>query len=546
MRIEFNKPQRETTYQVTLDVLKLSPCYLAFLITAEVPEIYMHQFWNTIKKIKDTDAYRFKLDKQKFRINTDVFCEILNICPRLPNQDFVEPPFKEEMVPSVKELGCMFGKSTDFMFQADNRDISYARKENMPYLRFTKVIINHFMSKDKTISIRIRINLYTIRDDSLLETLKYVSKIKDYQEYGALIPEHMINQSIKDSKEYKIYLAYATGAATPKKARKFKKPASPLKKRTLVTKKALAKVARSKEIELLSDVALLEEAQLKKALKISKRETTIHQVGTGLKPRVLDVSTADSSVSKNESWGDSGYEANEQGDDEDVLESDDDHEQADDERTKSDDEEEETQDDEYVHTPNDYVPTDDEMNDESEDVTQEEYERINEELYGDINVSLTDAEPTNKEKDAEEMIVVGHMNVNQEGTGNQVKDDAQATQKTEGRIPSSSISFDYVAKYFNFDNIPPVDTEVVSMLDIDVQHEVFFGKSVNFRPPRTWINKIAQAEKPPLSFDELMSTPIDFSAHVMNYLKIDNLTQEHLVGPAFNLLKGTLKNVIKL
>nr|GEU63456.1 putative reverse transcriptase domain-containing protein [Tanacetum cinerariifolium] len=33
-------------------------------------------------------------------------------------------------------------------------------------------------------------------------------------------------------------------------------------------------------------------------------------------------------------------------------------------------------------------------------------------------------------------------------------------------------------------------------------------------PPQKWISKIAQAEKPPLSFDELMSTPIDFSARV--------------------------------
>ncbi|GKA69025.1 hypothetical protein Tco_0775089 [Tanacetum coccineum] len=43
-RIEFTKPQREETYQVTLDALKLSPCYPAFLITVEVPEVYMHQF----------------------------------------------------------------------------------------------------------------------------------------------------------------------------------------------------------------------------------------------------------------------------------------------------------------------------------------------------------------------------------------------------------------------------------------------------------------------------------------------------------------------
>ncbi|GJY33689.1 hypothetical protein Tco_0418158, partial [Tanacetum coccineum] len=118
----------------------------------------------------------------------------------------------------------------DFMFQADNKEISSARKENMPYPRFTKVIINHFISKDKTISMRNVINLHTVRDDTLLGTLKFVSKTQDYQQYGALIPEEMINQDIKDSKAYKTYIAFATGQATPKKARKFKKIASPLKK----------------------------------------------------------------------------------------------------------------------------------------------------------------------------------------------------------------------------------------------------------------------------------------------------------------------------
>ncbi|GJV66153.1 hypothetical protein Tco_1476981 [Tanacetum coccineum] len=43
--------------------------------------------------------------------------------------------------------------------------------------------------------------------------------------------------------------------------------------------------------------------------------------------------------------------------------------------------------------------------------------------------------------------------------------------------------------------------------------------------------KIAKAEKPPLTFDELMSTLIDFSAYGINNLKIDNLTQEHLNNP---------------
>ncbi|GJV39462.1 hypothetical protein Tco_1417902 [Tanacetum coccineum] len=71
-------------------------------------------------------------------------------------------------------------------------------------------------------------------------------------------------------------------------------------------------------------------------------------------------------------------------------------------------------------------------------------------------------------------------------------------------------------------------------------------KSIDFRPPQTWISKITKAGKPPLTFDELMSTPIDFSAYVMNNLKIENLTQEHLVGLAFNLLKGTCKSRVEL
>nr|GEV98155.1 hypothetical protein [Tanacetum cinerariifolium] len=49
----------------------------------------------------------------------------------------------------------------------------------------------------------------------------------------------------------------------------------------------------------------------------------------------------------------------------------------------------------------------------------EEYERINGELYGDVNVNLTDAEPADKEKYDAEMTVAGHANANQEGANNQ-------------------------------------------------------------------------------------------------------------------------------
>ncbi|GJZ70465.1 hypothetical protein Tco_0634015 [Tanacetum coccineum] len=71
-------------------------------------------------------------------------------------------------------------------------------------------------------------------------------------------------------------------------------------------------------------------------------------------------------------------------------------------------------------------------------------------------------------------------------------------------------------------------------------------QQVNFRPPQTWICQVAHAKEPPTSFDELNDTSFDFPVFVMNRLKIPNLTQEILVGPAFNLLKGTCKSITEL
>ncbi|GJS57024.1 hypothetical protein Tco_0651808 [Tanacetum coccineum] len=48
------------------------------------------------------------------------------------------------------------------------------------------------------------------------------------------------------------------------------------------------------------------------------------------------------------------------------------------------------------------------------------------------------------------------------------------------------------------------------------------------------------------SFDELMDTSLDFSAFVMNRLKIDTLTPELLAGPTFELMKGSCKSLVKV
>ncbi|GJR76176.1 hypothetical protein Tco_0088541 [Tanacetum coccineum] len=288
-RIKFSKPQREATYQITLDALKLSPCYPAFLITAGVPEIYMHQFWITVTKVKDSLSYQFKIDNKKFRVNAEIE--------------------------------------------------NHFSKESMPYPRFTKIIINHFISQNKSIFMRNRINLHTARDDSLLGTLKYVSKTEEHQVYRALIPKEMRNEDILNSTAYKTYYAYASGAKEPKKERKFKKPASPKLKNVPVSPKEPTKKPgkAKKDVTSTKKTTTKPKPKKKKASVKADRgkgDGTDFESGvpdeqqckisgtdkrTGAKLGVPDVPKCDSESDK-ESWGDSGEDDDD--DDEDDTEDD--------------------------------------------------------------------------------------------------------------------------------------------------------------------------------------------------------------------------------
>nr|GEX31659.1 copia protein [Tanacetum cinerariifolium] len=74
-------------------------------------------------------------------------------------------------------------------------------------------------------------------------------------------------------------------------------------------------------------------------------------------------------------------------------------------------------------------------------------------------------------------------------------------------------------------------------------------KTTQKGPTQNWLMTLAAPTsigKSLKEFNELMSTPIDFSSYILNGLKIENLTQEILLGPAFKLLKGTRSNYAEL
>ncbi|GJW77632.1 hypothetical protein Tco_0139314 [Tanacetum coccineum] len=323
-RIPRGLKPKEETFQVVLDALALTPCYPAFLITADVPEVVinslndvvidqMHQPWRTFAAIinRSLSGKTSGLDKL-----------------RLSRAQILWGMYHQKYVDYVELLW------EDFTYQIDNK--VYKKQEKMYYPRFTKVIIHHFLIQEKSLSWRNRIGMHTSKDDYLINTLRFVSRKEASQIYGAVLPECLTSPEMKESKAYKTYLGYATGEVPPKVARKFKK-ASPSKKESELVPgdeepvkkdkrlKTHAKKSTSKPaIELLSEVALSEKALIKEVRKKSLRDfykthpsgfgtvaekppsvekitPTVTSKGTGDKPGVPNVTKDDSSESEAES-----------------------------------------------------------------------------------------------------------------------------------------------------------------------------------------------------------------------------------------------------
>nr|GEU69990.1 hypothetical protein [Tanacetum cinerariifolium] len=82
-RLPSDIQSKEFTLQVVYDVLRGSPFFKAFLITADVPEIYMQEFWAT--PYVHQHSIRFKMDTRKNIVDLEAFKEMLHISSRKKN-----------------------------------------------------------------------------------------------------------------------------------------------------------------------------------------------------------------------------------------------------------------------------------------------------------------------------------------------------------------------------------------------------------------------------------------------------------------------------
>nr|GEZ69723.1 hypothetical protein [Tanacetum cinerariifolium] len=238
------------------------------------------------------------------------------------------------------------------------------RSNEMYYPRFTKVIIDYFMTRKPSISRRNRINWHYVRDDVLFSTIKVVSRHQTTQQYGAILPIELTTDDIRNSKAYKEYYACATREEAPKPKASTKKkkgdsassttPPTPTPTTTVVSALRLSTTAKGKQPARAitptepTDVQRTKAEQLKIALKRSRQETHISQQrglgtdeGTGSRPGVSDVPSDDSEeeLSWNSSDDEEGDEQTKASSESDKDDDDNDDEE---EPTKNNDEDTET------------------------------------------------------------------------------------------------------------------------------------------------------------------------------------------------------------
>nr|GEW93021.1 hypothetical protein [Tanacetum cinerariifolium] len=347
----------------------------------------------------------FKMNNTKRIVNLEYFREMLQIYLRIPNQQFDELPFEEEILAFLRELGqsgeikmiinvninklhqpwrlfaavinkCLSGKSTgydslrlsqaqilwgiyhkknvdfayllweDFVYQVEHKD---AKKNNeMYYPRFTKVIVNFFMTKDQSIPRR--------------------------NKYGVILPVELTNEAIRNSKSYKEYYAITSGAKPPKTKASVKKkqsisdttvpPSTKRKRLNILAKvdkpakeKQPAKSSTAKGLTVLSEVALTEDEQIKLATKRSLTQTHISHAsgsianeGTGIIPGIPDGPDYESD-DEEISWKSSEEDDDKNDDEEKICEHDDDDDDVDDQ--SDDDQEDQDDDDQDDHDDDD-------------------------------------------------------------------------------------------------------------------------------------------------------------------------------------------------
>ncbi|GKA87648.1 hypothetical protein Tco_0809412 [Tanacetum coccineum] len=249
--LDAEKLQSNPIYKIVVDILKHTNFFRAFTASSTIPSIYIQQFWDTIRYVKNTGSYSCQLDEQWFDLTKDTLRDALQITPVDNNNPFSSPPTLDSLINFLNKLGypkgvrtlsdvvtndmfqpwraltiiinlCLTRKTSERMWEKFTQSIQTfiedkknlarhtqgRKKANLiviPSVRFTKLIIHHLQSKHK-FHPRPGSPLYLPNEESVLGYLKFSAKGTKWEVFGMPIPNNLITADIQGEQYYNAYL----------------------------------------------------------------------------------------------------------------------------------------------------------------------------------------------------------------------------------------------------------------------------------------------------------------------------------------------------
>ncbi|GKE24739.1 hypothetical protein Tco_1436251 [Tanacetum coccineum] len=152
-------------------------------------------------------SLRFNLNGKSHTVNVDNLSDMLKIFPKLPGQEFEEPPLEKEILSFIRDLGhtgeinlrLLRAQILWGMYHNKIVDYVYLLWEDLVYQ-----VENKNSKKNNDM------------DDFMFTTVRVISKHQDTHVYGAILTQHLTNQAMLESEAYMTYRTYATGEKNPK------------------------------------------------------------------------------------------------------------------------------------------------------------------------------------------------------------------------------------------------------------------------------------------------------------------------------------------
>ncbi|GJR96562.1 hypothetical protein Tco_0268736 [Tanacetum coccineum] len=462
LRMDTTLTQKEETYQVILDIIKNTPCYNAFLVSANgqlkhISEMFvdhMHQPWRTLGAIINRCLSEKTSSNDRLRPSRiEILCGIYNKA----NVDYVALIWE------------------DLQYQIDNRQSKGRRRRIMPYPRFTKAIIQHFISQHKSISKRQGSPYHTVDNNGVLDRLKFISKGEIHQVYGKSIPDTLITDDIQNSEAYKTFIGLSTGLDPPKigrgkGAQGFKATVGP-KKATAFSKKKRAKKIESSDEESEEEEERLIRRKprgviIQDTLQVPKKKSTDQSQklkGASFRTEVPDEPTYQSADS-DEGAGTSPEVLDESEDKSEAQDDLEDWGSTNDDTLLFDDKDEKIEDIPWVSIDDDETEDDDEEDDASIDIEKTDDERtdidVEDQVKGVAEMNIAEEAEEENTKNVEEPKANEELKANEEQQG-----DDQAGDEQVEFINSLNASL--------IGTIPENDeAEINYLLDIQIQQDI--------------------------------------------------------------------------